>query len=69
MISALAWATSCGSTRVVFIQESSDVVRLGPDVRGRVYFFKDGQWVLSKNKVALPEGGFAGQLGTPGEPE
>jgi len=48
---------------VVFIKTSSDVVRLGPDVRGKVYFRKDGEWVLSKNTVKLPEGWYAGSLG------
>jgi len=63
MISGLAFAVSCGTTRVVFIKTSSDVVRLGPDVRGKVYFRKDGEWVLSKNTVKLPEGWYAGSLG------
>jgi hypothetical protein len=53
---------SCGTTKVVFIQTGSDVVRIGPDVKGKVYFHKDGQWVLSKNKVHLPEGWYAGSL-------
>lgn len=68
-IFAIVCVTSCGSTRVVFIQESSDVVRLGPDVKGHVYFYRDGKWVLSKNKVPLPEGWFAGQLESAGERE
>jgi hypothetical protein len=38
------------------------VVRLGPDVHGKVYFLRDGKWVLSKNKVNLPEGWYAGAL-------
>lgn len=67
MIFALAFATSCGSSKVVFIHESSDVVRIGPDVEGRVYFYRDGQWVLSKNKVKLPEGWYAGALEGVGE--
>lgn len=47
---------------MVFVHEAKDVVRLGPKVTGRVYFYRDGQWVLSKNKVTLPEGWYAGQL-------
>ena len=47
----------------MFVQESADVVRIGPDVKGKVYFRKDGEWVLSKNKVTLPEGWYAGALG------
>ena len=59
---AILCGVSCGTTKVVFIQTGSDVVRIGPDVRGKVYFHKDGQWVLSKNKVRLPEGWYAGSL-------
>ena len=53
----------CGSTRVVFVDTSADLVRIGPNFpAGKVYFFKDGQWVLSKNKVELPEGWYAGGI-------
>ena len=52
----------CGTTRVTFLDSSDDLVRIGPDVSGRVYFYKDGSWVLSKNKVKLPEGWYAGPL-------
>ena len=53
---------SCGSTRVVFVDTQTDLVRLGPDVSGKIYVLKNGQWVLSKNKVRLPEGWYAGGL-------
>jgi hypothetical protein len=70
MIFATAFVTSCGSTKVVFIHQSSDVVRIGPQVHGKVYFLnKDGKWVLSKNKVRLPEGWYAGALEGVGEGE
>ena len=52
----------CGSTKVVFVDTQSQMVRIGPDVTGKVYVFKDGQWVLSKNKMKLPEGWYAGAL-------
>ena len=52
----------CGSTRVVFVDTQSNMVRLGKDVSGHVYVLKDGEWVLSKNKVKLPEGWYAGGL-------
>ena len=55
-------AVSCGSTRVVFIDTHADLVRLGPDVEGRVYVLKNGEWILSKKKVKLPEGWYAGGL-------
>lgn len=50
----------CGSTRVVFVDTQSDLIRLGPDVSGHVYILKNGEWVLSKDKVKLPEGWYAG---------
>jgi len=36
-----------------------DVVRLGPNVVGRVYVYSDGKWILSK-PMKLPEGWYAG---------
>tara|TARA_Y100000588_G_scaffold385128_1_gene477779 strand:+ start:2113 stop:2271 length:159 start_codon:yes stop_codon:yes gene_type:complete len=47
---------------VVFVDTQADLVRLGPNVSGKVYFRKGGEWVLSKNKVKLPEGWYAGGL-------
>ena len=53
----------CGSTRVVFVDTQADLVRIGPEFpAGRVYILKNGEWVLSKNKVKLPEGWFAGGI-------
>ena len=53
----------CGSTRVVFVDTQADLVRIGPDFpAGKVYILKNGQWVLSKNKIKLPEGWYAGGL-------
>ncbi len=52
----------CGSTKVVFVDTNAQLVRIGPNVSGKVYVLKDGQWVLSKNKVKLPEGWYAGAL-------
>ena len=61
-ISAL-FLIGCGSTRVVFVDTQSNLVRIGPDFpAGKVYILKDGEWVRSKNKVALPEGWYAGGL-------
>jgi hypothetical protein len=54
------FAVGCGSTKVVFVDTQTNLVRIGPNVSGRVYVLKDGQWVLSKNKVKLPEGWYAG---------
>jgi len=53
----------CGSTRVVFVDTQADLVRIGPDFpAGKVYVLKNGEWVLSKNKVKLPEGWYAGGI-------
>jgi hypothetical protein len=38
------------------------MIRIGPDVRGTVYYLIDGEWVKSKNKVTLPEGWYAGGI-------
>ena len=61
---ALILFAGCGSTKVVFVDTQNNLVRLGPDVSGKVYVLKDGEWVLSKNKVKLPEGWYAGGLPT-----
>jgi hypothetical protein len=45
----------------VVIDSRADVVRLGPDVRGTVYVWRDGAWTKT-GKVKLPEGWFAGPL-------
>mgnify|MGYP001320660663 CR=1 FL=1 len=52
----------CGSTRVVFVDTQADLVRIGPGASARVYILKNGEWVLSKNKVKLPEGWYAGGI-------
>ena len=57
----------CGTTRVVFVKTDADIVRIGPNVSGKIYFRKDGEWILSKNKVKLPEGWYAGALGGDGD--
>jgi len=37
----------------------SDLIRIGPGVKGRVYVYEDGAWSLSKNEVEIPEGWMA----------
>ena len=64
LLCALLIFTGCGSTRVVFVDTQSNLVRLGPGVEGKVYVLKNGEWVLSKNKVKLPEGWYAGGIPT-----
>ena len=60
VLASLLNTTGCGTSRVVFVDTTRDMVRLGGDVRGHVYYFKDGSWIKSKNKVTLPEGWVAG---------
>ncbi|MBC8395334.1 MAG: hypothetical protein H8E05_01440 [Bacteroidetes bacterium] len=62
LLSSLVLLSGCGSTRVVFVDTQSDLVRIGPDVQGRVYVLKNGEWILSKNKMKLPEGWYAGGI-------
>lgn len=51
---ALASASGCGS-RAVLVPESAPV-RIGPNASARVYTMQDGEWRLSQNAVAIPEG-------------
>jgi hypothetical protein len=68
LIFASVSTTSCGllwpsaGSRVIFVPESTGMVRLGEDVSGHVYIMKDGTWTLSKDKVELPAGWYAGSL-------
>lgn len=50
----------CGATRAVFIH-SGDLIRIGPNVKGRVYVLKNGEWVLTK-RVTIPEGWYASEV-------
>lgn len=59
VVGLLTFATSCGSPRVVVINSASDVVRLGPGVKGKVYIWRNGEWQLTQ-RVTLPEGWYAG---------
>jgi hypothetical protein len=51
---ALAFASGCGS-RTVFVPEASPM-RVGPFARMRVYHMVSGEWTLSNNQIAVPEG-------------
>jgi len=63
-----ALLVGCGGTRVVFVHPTDhDLVRLGPDVRGHVYFWNGSEWELSKNEVRLPEGWYAGYVAPEGD--
>ena len=62
VISASAFLTACGSTRVVFVgsERTNDLIRVGPDVKGKAYVWDGKDWILSKNKIDYPEGAFVG---------
>jgi len=52
------YASGC-ATNVVVIDSRADVVRLGGNVKGNVYVYQGGNWVLCRS-VRLPEGWYAG---------
>lgn len=60
LILASVWSAGCGSTRVVFIgsEKRNEIMRVGKGVKGKVYFFKGGEWTLSKNAIEYPEGAY-----------
>lgn len=62
LISTATILMGCGSTKVVFVDTQAQMVRIGPNVKGKVYVLKNGDWVLSKNNMHLPEGWYAGAL-------
>lgn len=51
----LAIASNAGCSRTVLVPESSPI-RIGPDCRTKVYALQEGEWILSENKVTVPEG-------------
>ncbi len=53
---ALANASGCG--RTVLVTDDSPL-RIGPETTGLVYQMIDGEWVLSDDRVQLPEGWYA----------
>tara|TARA_B100000745_G_scaffold122814_2_gene79703 strand:+ start:11244 stop:11489 length:246 start_codon:yes stop_codon:yes gene_type:complete len=69
-LNILGMLGGCGAgKRVVFVPESTGLVRLGPDVRGHVYYWNGETWESSKNTVCLPEGWYAGSLPSESLPE
>ena len=64
LICAINGMTGCVSgSRVVFIDNEAALIRLGPDVEGHVYWLNaKGEWELSRGKVKIPEGFFAGPM-------
>jgi hypothetical protein len=62
LLCVMLGVAGCQSSSVVFVEESDGLVRLGPDVRGKVYYWDGEGWSLSSSVVRLPEGWYAGSL-------
>ena len=62
VIFASVLVTGCGSTKVVFVgsERTNDLIRVGPDVKGKAYVWDGKDWILSRNKIDYPEGAFVG---------
>ena len=54
----VALAIGCAPGRTVLVTDDSPV-RIGPETTGRVYRLIDGDWILSDDRVHLPEGWYA----------
>ena len=64
LTSVMLLSGGCASgKRVVLVDPSKTIIRVGPNVKGKVYV-KDssGTWELSRNKVEIPEGWYAGKI-------
>ena len=55
LFAALAVGFASGCSRTVLVPESSPI-RIGPETTARVYARDGGEWVLSENRVTIPEG-------------
>ena len=54
----VASAIGCAPGRTVLVTDDSPL-RIGPKTTGQVYRLIDGDWVLSDDRVQLPEGWYA----------
>ena len=61
----LVFAAGCANSnpRVVLVppmvntgETVTDLIKIGPDVRGHIYVYTSDGWVLSDNEVQIPEG-------------
>ena len=67
-LSALGCA---GGQRVVLVPpitvdengNPTDLIRIGPNVSGRIYVLLDGKWELSQNDLQIPEGWYCAPAG------
>lgn len=56
----IGFGGGCGGTRTVFVEPGAPI-RMGPDVRGRVYYLdgSTGAWTLTDRAVRIPEGWYS----------
>lgn len=68
MLCSIVGTVSCVTgSRVVFIDNEAALIRIGRDVTGHVYWLNaKGEWELSRDKVKIPEGFFAGPMKSKG---
>lgn len=52
---SIALASGCAGGRTVLVADDSPM-RIGPDTTGTGYRLVEGEWKLSPDRVALPEG-------------
>ena len=62
VLTVTAFLSGCVGSKVVFIDSQSQIFRVGPNVKGKVYHWNGEEWQLSGNKVEYPEGHFVGGL-------
>ena len=57
-LAALCLSGCANGRRVVIIDPSKkdEVLRTGPNIKGRVYFWNGDSWELSRGRVEIPEG-------------
>lgn len=59
LLGLITCASGCVASRTVVIDSASDVVRLGPGVKGPGYIWRNGGWERVP-KMKYPEGWYAG---------
>lgn len=52
---SLALASACGCGRTVLVPEDAPM-RVGPGTTGKAYLLIDGEWTISSQRIAYPEG-------------
>ena len=55
IVLAVGLLAGCVASRTIFVPEDSPM-RLGPKNSVLVYTYENGEWVLSGNRINIPEG-------------